>query len=48
MTCLAGIIGLDVSTFSRRHDADIRSMRDDPILSAVAKDIVEIYHRNTI
>jgi REP element-mobilizing transposase RayT len=44
-TMLSGLMGLDIANISRRHDAAIRKMTEDPSLSQTISQVIADYHQ---
>jgi hypothetical protein len=45
-SALSILTGLDIANVSRRHDAGVRKMREDPTLRDIHSQVIDTYHRN--
>ena len=43
---LSILMGLDIANVSRRHDAGVRKMKEDPCLRATHSQVIDDYHRH--
>ena len=45
-SALSILTGLDIANVSRRHDAGVRKIREDPTLRDIHSQVIDTYHRN--